>query len=55
MTIACVAGFFIELTTHLMFSQWAKQRQLDLVRVAPNRSHSIVPAGYVGYQSKVLK
>ncbi|MDE1061507.1 MAG: hypothetical protein ACJ04N_02850 [Oceanospirillaceae bacterium] len=34
-TIACVAGFFIGFTTHLMLAQWAKRRQLDLIRVSP--------------------
>jgi hypothetical protein len=32
-TIACVAGFFIGFTTHLMLTQWAKRRQLELIRV----------------------
>jgi ABC-type phosphate transport system permease subunit len=34
-TIACVAGFFIGFMTHLMLTQWAKRRQLDLIRVSP--------------------
>jgi len=34
-TIACVVGFFIGFTTHLMLTQWAKRRQLALIRVNP--------------------
>ena len=33
-TIACVAGFFIGFMTHLMLTQWAKRRQVDLIRVS---------------------
>jgi hypothetical protein len=30
-----ITGFFIGFTTHLMLTQWAKRRQLDLIRVSP--------------------
>ena len=33
-TIACVAGFFIGFTTHLMLTRWAKRRHLELIRVS---------------------
>ncbi len=32
-TIACVAGFFIGFTTHLMLTQLAKRRKVEVIRV----------------------
>jgi len=32
-TIACVAGFFIGFATHLMLTQLAKRRKVEVIRV----------------------
>jgi hypothetical protein len=35
-TMACVAGFFIGIVTHLTLTQLAQKRKVELVRVGSN-------------------